>query len=220
MRLIHALAAAAIAVCGFAFTSPAEAAPKGEPAVAGPAGPAGNVILAGHRDRDRERHWRRGDRDRHWRSDRRDDRRWGHGRDDRRWRHRRDDRRVWRDDRRRRHGDWDRGRGHDRDWRADRRHGKHKGWDRKHKRWEKQQKRWERKHRRWHARQHPRHRHWRGRHVSRGNYEVFRDYDRYRLPRPRRGQFYARSGNDVFLVSEATRRIIDAFLLQNTLGRF
>ncbi len=220
MRLTHALAAAAIAMCGFAFTTPAEAAPKGEPAVAGPAGPAANLILAGHRDRD-DRNWRR-DRDdrRGWRGDRRRHGDWDRSRGRHfGWERGRGHDRDWRDERRR-HGDWDRDRRHDRDWRADRRHGKHKGWDRNHKRWEKQQKRWEKQHRRWHARPHPRNRHWRGRQVSRGNLVMLRDYDRYQLPRPRRGQFYARSGNDVFLISEVTRRIIDAFLLQNTLGRF
>jgi Ni/Co efflux regulator RcnB len=48
---------------------------------------------------------------------------------------------------------------------------------------------------------------------------VIRDYDDYYLPPPRRGHYYARVDNDVYLVAEATKRIIDAFVLLDAAGR-
>lgn len=102
-------------------------------------------------------------------------------RGDRDWR---DDRgrgdRDWRDDRR---GDRDwrdgRGRGHDRDWRDDRRHVKH---------------------------------YWkRGDRFDRHNtrYVVVRDYDRYHVRAPRRGEYYARTDTgDLLLIAAATGLVV------------
>jgi len=136
------------------------------------------------------------------------------------------DRRGW--DRR----GWD---GHDRRWGDDRRNdwgnsyrwgypygwnrGNHYGWDRgNHYGWDRgapngwrpgygQPSRFMR------AYHHPQYRYWVGRHLPRRNFEVVRRYEDYYLPRPGRGTYYARSGNDVYLVAESTRRILDAFLL-------
>lgn len=201
MKPIHALAAALIAIGGLSLASPAAADPPHGLSVTAE---AGAIVQVGHRDGDRK--WRRGDRD--------DDRRWqrgGRGDDD--WR--RHGHRTWDDWSRNRHGDWrgdrgrhlgwDRGRGHDRHWRDHRRDKKDKFSAKKHKRW--------------HAQKHPRHRYWHGRHFPRVKYVVIRDYDRYYLPPPRRGHFYARVDNDVFLVAEGTKRIIDAFVLFDAVGR-
>jgi Ni/Co efflux regulator RcnB len=49
---------------------------------------------------------------------------------------------------------------------------------------------------------------------------VIHEYDDYYLPPPRRGHYYARVGNDVYLVAEATKRIIDAFVLLDAVGRY
>jgi len=40
-------------------------------------------------------------------------------------------------------------------------------------------------------------------------------YDDYRLPRPQPGYFYADVGGDVYLLAEATRRVIEAVNLVN-----
>lgn len=173
MKPMHAIAAAVIALAGLGLSAPAEAAPKD---VAGVAVSAGDVLLAGHRDRD----------------DRRD------------WRHGRDDRRDWDRDRGQKHG-WDRGRGHDRHWRDDRR--------------KKAQKHWGKQHARWRLHHHPHRRHWLGRHFAWRGYDHIRHHDRYGLRPPPHGHFYARIDNDVFLVAEATRRIIDAFVLVDAVGR-
>lgn len=55
---------------------------------------------------------------------------------------------------------------------------------------------------------------WTGQDIGRVNSSVLRDYDAYDLPRPGPGQYYARSGNEVFLVTEGTRQIMDAFVLR------
>lgn len=223
MRPIHAAAVAVIAMCGLGLSTPADAAPKGGP---GLSADAGTVILVDDDDRDR---WR----DRRHRGD------WDEGDD--RWRDRRH-RGDWDRDRGRHRG-WDRGRGHDwrwgrgrgHDWRWGRGHDRRwdrwggrrdhwRDWDRKdwkkaQKRWEKDRKRWEKQRRRWHARQHPRRHHWIGRPFRYDGYSVLRDFDNFFLPPMGPGQFYARSDNDVFLVDEATRRIIDAFVLYNALAR-
>ena len=49
---------------------------------------------------------------------------------------------------------------------------------------------------------------------------MIHEYDDYNLPPPRRGQYYARVDNDVYLVAEATKRIIDAFVLLDAVGRY
>jgi len=49
---------------------------------------------------------------------------------------------------------------------------------------------------------------------------VIHEYDDYNLPPPRRGHYYARVDNDVYLVAEATKRIIDAFVLLDAVGRY
>lgn len=89
-------------------------------------------------------------------------------------------------------------------------------WDRERSRW-----RWEyeRQHR-WRTQRRPRHRHWVGRDLPpRGPYMVILDYRDYGLPRPRPGYAYVRMDRDVYLISEATRRIIDAFVLLEATGR-
>lgn len=65
----------------------------------------------------------------------------------------------------------------------------------------------------WHR--HPRRAYWVGRRFpyERRYYVVIRDYHHYHLPPPPRGHFYARVDDEVFLVAEATKRIIDAFVL-------
>ena len=234
MKPIHLLAAALLATGGLALATPAVAAPKGGPGVSYP---AGDVILVGDRDRDDDRDWwryrdRDGDGDRDW---------WRHrdrdGDGDRDWRrHRHGDRWDRRHHRhfgwyrgwdRGRHLGWRRGRGHDDDWRPGRgrghdRHWHDDDWDDSHKAWKKREKlqeKWTEEHRRWHARQHPQRSAWVGRPFRREDFSVLRDYGDYRLPPPWGGQFYARSGDDVFLVDEASRVILDAFLLSNAFRR-
>ena len=76
------------------------------------------------------------------------------------------------------------------------------------------------RHERWRTKRHPRRPHWRGRHLPRhGRYLVITNYWDYYLPPPPYGHYYVREGNDVFLVLEATRMIIDAFILFELLGR-
>lgn len=190
MKPIRLLAAALAASAGLALSLPAIAAPAAAPAV--------NVIQIGSWDRDANRStqgdWRRDDRGDH-RRDRRADRR------DDRW-DRRADRRDDRWDRRDRgnHYGWDRGR--------------HYGWrdgDRKY--YKNGQKHWRAGH-------HPRHRYWAGRRLPRTQYVVIERYDDYYLPPPRRGHYYVRSGNDVFLIAQATHLIVDAFVLLDAASRY
>jgi pre-mRNA-splicing factor 38A len=215
MTSIRILAAAILASSGLVLTTPALAAPKSDTAAAPWAGAVVQV-----KDRSRDRNWTRDDRNEEWRK--RDGHRDGDRtrRSDRDWRHdgdrtRRSDRDWRRDDRR--HGDrkWhrdDRRYGHgDRNWRRDHKtnRGKHYGWDRgKHYGWDKGKKR---KH--WRARHHPRHNYWIGRRMPRNNYVRIDDYDNYYLPQPRRGSYYARVDNDIFEMSSATDRILNAFVL-------
>lgn len=56
---------------------------------------------------------------------------------------------------------------------------------------------------------------WTGQDIGRVNSSIFQNYEAYDLPRPGPGQYYARSGNDVYLVTEQTRRIMDAFMLRD-----
>ena len=73
---------------------------------------------------------------------------------------------------------------------------------------------------RWRTGRHPKHRHWHGRRLPpRGGYYVITRYWDYHLPPPPRGYYYVREGNDVFLVLEATRTIIEAFILLELLSR-
>ena len=48
---------------------------------------------------------------------------------------------------------------------------------------------------------------------------MIHEYDDYYLPPPRRGHYYARVDDDVYLVAEATKLIIDAFVLLDAVGR-
>lgn len=204
MKPIRILAAALIASGGLTVSTAALAVPKSDP----PGTAAGNLILVGQwsrggdtedwRNRD-GRADRRGDRDGDHRADRRGDD--SHDGDHKR--HRRTERR---DDR---HNDWNGrdDRGHHYGW--DR--GRHYGWgDGGHPRY---------KARHWRTDHHPRHRYWVGRRLPRVQYVVIEHYDDYYLPPPRRGHYYVRSGNDVYLIAEATHRIIDAFVLLDAVGR-
>lgn len=225
MRPIHMLAAAVLALGGLGLAAPAGAAPADRP---GLADGAGVVIQVGHRDGGDRGFGRRDGRFEARRHDRDDDRRWRggdhRGRDDDLRRH---GVRSWDDWSRNRHRDRDEWRRHDRgDWRGDR--GRHLGWDRgrghrwhdddwrKHKHFGKRD--FGKKHR--HARHHPRHDYWAGRHFRHSRYVVIRDYGDYYLPPPPYGHFYARVDRDVFLVAEGTKRIIDAFVLFDAVGRY
>lgn len=44
-------------------------------------------------------------------------------------------------------------------------------------------------------------------------------YERYRLPAPREGQFYANIGGDIYLLAEATQRVIEAINLVDAATR-
>ena len=226
MRQIHAAAsaafvAAAIALFGLGLADPAAAAPGGnlpgaDPAAAAAPAWAGQAPLIlvdddrrrwRHRDRD---DWRdRGHRHRDWDDDWRDrDHRRGHWERDWERDHRRGDwdrhrHREWGWDRGRHRG-WDRGRGHD--WRWGRGHGR---WD--DDRW-RDRKRWK-KDARWRLDHHPYHRRWVGRHFEWRRYDHIRDHARYGLRPPLPGYFYARIDNDIFLVAEGSRRIVDAWVL-------
>ena len=57
-----------------------------------------------------------------------------------------------------------------------------------------------------------------GRRFPRVQYVIIDHYDDYYLPPPRRGHYYARVDNDVYLVAEATKLIIDAFVLLDAAG--
>lgn len=108
----------------------------------------------------------------------------------------------------RRYRDEDRSRDRDRRYQRD--------WDRDRSRW-----RWEYERReRWRTKRHPRHDHWVGQHLPpRRPYMVILDWRNYDLPRPRPGYAYVRVDRDVFLIAEATKRIIDAFVLLEAVGR-
>jgi hypothetical protein len=231
MISIRVLAAVALAAGGLILSTPALAAPKGGTAVE----PWANAVVL-VKSKHRDRNWSTEDGTKHWRRDdgrgkgdrtRRSDRDWRRDGD----RTRRSDRDWRRDGDRTRHSDrdWrrdhDRTRRSDRDWRRDDRRdhgkhyrrdrGKHYGWDRgKHYGWNKGKKR---KH--WRARHHPRHNYYIGRRFPRVQYVVIDRYDDYYLPPPRRGHYYARVDNDVYLVAEATKLIIDAFVLLDATGR-
>lgn len=202
MKPIRFLAAALIAFGGLAVSVPTLAAPKDATAEA----LTGNLLLVGSRDRGE---WRDGDRG-EW-----------HGRDGQRGKSRDGDRDRWRDGDRR----WDDGRrverrdyrGHDRGGDGDR----HRGWDRgKHYGWgDRGHPRYYGKHNRWRTGHHPRHGYWVGRSLPRVEYVVIHEYNDYYLPPPRRGHYYVRHGSDVYLVAEATKRIIDAFVLLDAAGR-
>jgi Ni/Co efflux regulator RcnB len=232
MISIRLIAAAVLASSGLALSTPALSAPKADTAAA----PwANQVVLVKEQRRDRNlsnrganKQWRSrdGQRDAGRRGDRagRNDRQRNNDGD--RTRTRRSDRDWRRDGDRTRHSDRDRrrygDRGHTRhsgrDWRRDGRHdnGNHYGWQRgKHYGWNKGKK-----YRRWRARHHPRHGHYVGRYLPRRTrYVVIRDYDDYYLPPPRRGHYYARVDNDVYLVAEATKLVIDAFVLLDAASR-
>ena len=176
----------------------------------------------GDRNRDRS-----GDNDNDNNND--DDRNWSHGDDDdrddgdRNW-----DRSGDRDDDR----NWSRGDDGDRDesWRrnhrsqAEGRHdrGNHYGWERgKHRGWDKNGGHpgydGDRSDNRGDWRAERRGSRWTGQPIDRIDSQVMRDYGAYGLPRPGEGQYYARSNNDVYLVTERTQRIQDAFVLRNYL---
>jgi Ni/Co efflux regulator RcnB len=73
---------------------------------------------------------------------------------------------------------------------------------------------------RWRTGRHPRKPYWKGRHLPpHGRFYVIRNYWDYHLPPPPHGHYYVRDNDDVFLVIEATRTIIDAFILLELLGR-
>lgn len=42
------------------------------------------------------------------------------------------------------------------------------------------------------------------------NYRVIVRYDDYHLPQPRPGQVYIETGRDIYLIAEATKRVIEA----------
>lgn len=215
MISIRVLAAVALASSGLILSAPALAAPKAGPSAA----PwANEIVLVGKRHGDRN--WvTDGDSDK-WRNDgqrgvdrrgdgiRRDDRRRMHDGDRDRPRH---SDRDWRRDGGR---GGDRFYGHDRDWRDyghdRRRHdyghdrGNHYGW-------------YKQKH--WRARHHPRHDYWVGRRFPRVEYVIIDHYDDYYLPPPRHGHYYARVDNDVYLIAEGTKLIIDAFVLFDAASR-
>ncbi len=44
-------------------------------------------------------------------------------------------------------------------------------------------------------------------------------YDEYRLPRPQLGYFYANIGGDIYLLAEATKRVIEAINLVDAATR-
>jgi nickel/cobalt transporter regulator len=44
-------------------------------------------------------------------------------------------------------------------------------------------------------------------------------HDEYYLPRPREGEFYARIGGDIYLLAEATKRVIEAINLVDAATR-
>jgi len=212
---IRVLAAVVLASSGLILSTPVLAAPK---AGASAAPWADEIVLVKQKHRDRN--WVTDDDGDQWRNDAQ---RGGDRRGDS----------IRRDDRKRMHdGDRDRPRYSDRDWRrdGDRDHDRHYGHDRdrryyghdhgrryyghdhgNHYGWEKQ------KH--WRARHHPRHHYWVGRRFPRVEYVVIDHYDDYYLPPPRHGHYYARVDNDVYLIAEGTKLIIDAFVLFDAASR-
>ena len=81
--------------------------------------------------------------------------------------------------------------------------------------------RWDYDHKKhWRSDRHPRRPYWQGRPLPRhGRFLVITDYWNYHLPPPPHGHYYVRVDNDVFLVMEVTRTIIDAFILFELLNR-
>lgn len=197
IRPIYALAAAVLAAGALSVSAPAFAAPT----LATSGGDAraasiSDVVLVGGNGKRGQ--GKGGDRLHQMKKDNdRDDDRWG--RDDHRWdRNRHDDR------------------GHVQG-RHDR--GNHYGWERgNHYGWGKNGRnpgydgRWSGDRSDWRAER--RHSRWTGQHIGRVNSSLMPDYEAYNLPRPGPGQYYARSGNDAYLVTEGTQRILDAFVLR------
>lgn len=230
MISIRVLAAAVLASSGLVLSTPALAAPRDGATVA-PWANATVLVKNKHSsgkwsNTDESEQWRRrdgksdGDRTRTRSDDRQrsnDDGRARSQRTDREWRRDGNRDRTQRSDRSwRRDNDRGRTQRSDRNWRRDGNgnNGNHFGWDRgNHYGWDKGQKR---KH--WRARQHPRHRYYVGRQMPRVQYVVIHEYNDYYLPPPRRGHYYARVDNDVYLVAEATKLIIDAFVLLDAAG--
>lgn len=76
------------------------------------------------------------------------------------------------------------------------------------------------RHERWRTKRHPRRPHWLGRRLPmRGPFLVINNYWDYYLPPPPYGHYYVRVDDDIFLVMEATRTIVDVFILLELLGR-
>ena len=71
-----------------------------------------------------------------------------------------------------------------------------------------------------HRKHHKHNKHWvRGDHIPHDvvYHRVY--YDEYRLPRPQPGYFYASIGGDIYLLAEATKRVIEAINLVDTATR-
>ena len=71
-----------------------------------------------------------------------------------------------------------------------------------------------------HRKHHKHNKHWvRGDHIPHDvvYHRVY--YDEYRLPRPQSGYFYASIGGDIYLLAEATKRVIEAINLVDTATR-
>jgi hypothetical protein len=62
--------------------------------------------------------------------------------------------------------------------------------------------------------------HWvRGDHIPRDVEYRRVYYDEYQLPRPHTGHFYANIGGDIYLLAEATKRVIEAINLVDAASR-
>ena len=71
-----------------------------------------------------------------------------------------------------------------------------------------------------HRKHHKHNKHWvRGDHIPHDvvYHRVY--YDEYRLPRPQSGYFYASIGGDIYLLAEATKRVIEAINLVDAATR-
>ena len=71
-----------------------------------------------------------------------------------------------------------------------------------------------------HRKHHKHNKHWvRGDHIPHDvvYHRVY--YDEYRLPRPQPGYFYANIGGDIYLLAEATKRVIEAINLVDAATR-
>ncbi len=71
-----------------------------------------------------------------------------------------------------------------------------------------------------HRKHHKHNKHWvRGDHIPHDvvYHRVY--YDEYRLPRPQPGYFYASIGGDIYLLAEATKRVIEAINLVDATTR-